>query len=105
MSQAIKNVLNSFAYDRVALMMEQNDVVTPDVLDRWVSEVHPDMKENGARIGKERTRELLVGYILSEFDVDAFGVVNPCPHKEISDKGIRKYKKMRKQGFKDLKVA
>ncbi|QPI13779.1 hypothetical protein MYO4S_00023 [Serratia phage 4S] len=103
MSQAIKNLLNSFAYDRVSKMMEQDQIVTPEHLDVWVQEIHPDMKENGARIGKDRTRELLVCYILSEFDTDAFGVTNG-PKKEITDKAIRKYKKMRKQGFKDLKA-
>lgn len=105
MSQAIKNVFNAFAFDRVVTLTEQGQIVTPEILDAWVNEVNGDVKENGAQIGKARTRELLVCYILSEFGVEAFGVVNPCPKKEISDKGIRKYKKMRKQGFTDLKVV
>lgn len=104
MSQAIKNVLNSFAYDRVVVLMDNDQIVTPEILDLWVQQIHPQMKEQGARIGRDTTRELLVQYILSEFDTDAFGVSNG-PKKEISDKAIRKYKKMRKQGFKDLKVA
>ena len=35
MSQAIKNVLNSFAYDKVSAMLEEGRCVTPSLLDQW----------------------------------------------------------------------
>ncbi|QFR56021.1 hypothetical protein CPT_Muldoon_065 [Serratia phage Muldoon] len=106
MTQAIKNVLNSFAYGKVVELQAQDKVIEPHHLDAWVDEILPQIKSGGSNIGKNTTRELMVQYILSEFDVGAFGVgpMNP-DKKEISDKAIRKYKKMRKQGFKDIKVA
>lgn len=103
MTQAIKNVLNSFAYGKVLELQAQNVNIEPSHLDLWVNEIHHDVKEEGASIGKNRVRELMVQYILSEFDTDVFGVLSPQKH-EISDKGIRKYKKARKQGFKDIKA-
>ncbi|AHY25318.1 hypothetical protein PS2_71 [Serratia phage PS2] len=104
MTQAIKNVLNSFAYGKVIELQAQEKSVEPHHLDAWVEEILPQIKSGGSNIGKNTTRELMVQYILSEFNTDAFGVKSK-EIKEISDKGIRKYKKMRKQGFKDIKVA
>lgn len=103
MTQAIKNVLNSFAYGKVIELQAQETVINPIHLDLWVDEIHHQVKEEGASIGKARVRELMVQYILSEFDTDVFGVKSPVKHV-ISDKGIRKYKKARKQGFKDIKA-
>ncbi|WWS25195.1 hypothetical protein vBKpnAMK6_00241 [Klebsiella phage vB_Kpn_AM_K6] len=74
MSQAIKNVLNSFAYDKVSAMLEEGRCVTPSLLDQWEVELHGTMKEEGQKIGKARIRELVVAYLLSEFGIKAFGV-------------------------------
>ena len=103
MSQAIKNVLNSFAYDKVVDIMKTG-YVTPEILDGWEQELHGTMKENDQKIGKARIRELVVQYILSEFDVVAFGVESKAfKAGEISDKVIRKMKNQRKKGFRDVK--
>lgn len=106
MSQAIKNVLNSFAFDKVESLMKVGKIVTPEILDSWERELHGDMKENGQKIGRARIRELLVGYILSEFSTPAFGVGEYNPEKGvISDKTIRRMKNQRKKGFCDLKIV
>lgn len=102
MTQAIKNVLNSFAFPKVEALMAEGKIVTPELLDQWENELHGKMKENDQKIGKPRIRELVVCYIISEFDIDAFGVVsNKKP--EISDTCIRKMKNQRKKGFIGLK--
>lgn len=109
MSQAIKNVLNSFVFPKVDVMaseMFKKDIVTPEILDAWEVELHGTMKENDQKIGKARIRELVVGYILSEFGTPAFGVGEYDPTRgEISDKMIRKMKSQRKKGFCDLKIV
>ena len=104
MSQAIKNVLNSFAYPKVEAIMAEGKFITPDILDKWEVELHGTMKENDQKIGKARIRELVVAYIISEFDIDAFGIPTP-KKKEISDSAIRKMKNQRKKGFSDLKIV
>lgn len=106
MTQAIKNVLNSFAFDKVEAILAEKNVVTPEILDKWESELHGTMKENDQKIGKARIRELLVAYILSEFNTDAFGVpTNAWTAGEISDTTIRKMKNQRKKKFVDLKIV
>lgn len=109
MSQAIKNVLNSFVFPKVDVMaadLFKKDTVTPELLDAWEIELHGTMKENDQKIGKARIRELVVGYILSEFGTPAFGVGEYNPTKgEISDKTIRRMKNQRKKGFCDLKIV
>lgn len=103
MSQAITNVLKAFAYDKVTAIMKTGHV-TPEHLDAWESELHGTMKENDQKIGKGRIRELVVAYILSEFDVAAFGVVSQAYKAgEISDTTIRKMKNQRKKGFAGMK--
>ncbi|QOI66552.1 hypothetical protein [Erwinia phage FBB1] len=104
MTQAIKNALNNFAYDRVVTIMETGGVVTPEILDEWEKDLHGTMKEDGQKIGKARIRELVVAYILSEFSTDAFGVPSTAwKAGEISDKTIRKMKNQRKKKFADMK--
>lgn len=106
MSQAIKNVLNSFAYDKVEKMMEEGKHVTPRLLDKWEVELHGTMKENEQKIGKARIRELVVAYLLSEFGTEAFGVKPTTPGiGEISDTTIRKMKNQRRKGFRDVKAV
>lgn len=106
MSQAIKNVLNSFAYDKVVSIMKSGGCVTPEILDQWEQDLHGTMKENDQKIGKARIRELVVAYILSEFSTPAFGVGTYDPDKnQISEKTIRKMKNQRKKGFRDLKIV
>lgn len=108
MSQAIKNVLNKFAFDKVETMIENKQAVTPEVLDAWVKEIHPELKASGASIGKNSTREILVQYILGEFDIEAFGltqIIELQGDREISDKTIRRMKNQRKKGFVDLKIV
>lgn len=105
MSQEIKNVLNSFVFPKVEAMKQDGEYlrfVTPEVLDVWEVELHGVMKENDQKIGKARIRELVVGYILSEFDIDAFGLKSK-PKSEISESTIRRMKNQRKKGFVDLK--
>lgn len=102
MSQAIKNVLNSFAYPKVEALMAEGKIVTPRLLDQWESELHGTMKENDQKIGKARIRELVVAYIISEFDIDAFGIQTK-KKPEISESTIRKMKNQRKKGFRDVK--
>lgn len=106
MSQAIKNVLNSFAYDKVVSIMKSGGYVTPEILDQWENDLHGTMKENDQKIGKARIRELVVAYILSEFSTPAFGVgtYNPDAGK-ISEKTIKRMKSQRKKGFRDLKIV
>lgn len=106
MSQAIKNVLNSFVFPKVEAMRENEfkDIVTPKLLDAWEIELHGTVKENDQKIGKARIRELVVAYIISEFDIDAFGI-HTEKRKEISDTTIRKMKNQRKKGFADLKIV
>lgn len=108
MSQAIKNVLNSFVFPKVEAMKVDGEFgsvyVTPEVLDKWEVELHGTMKENDQKIGKARIRELVVAYILSEFNLDAFGIPT-VKRKEISDSTIRKMKNQRKKGFVDLKIV
>lgn len=106
MSQAIKNVLNSFAYDKVSPMLEEGRCVTPSLLDQWEVELHGTMKEEGQKIGKARIRELVVAYLLSEFGIKAFGVEPITPGiGEISESTIRKMKNQRKKGFRDVKAV
>lgn len=107
MSQEIKNVLNSFVFPKVEAMKvdgEYTRFVTPKILDAWEVELHGVMKENDQKIGKARIRELVVGYILSEFDIDAFGLKSKAK-AEISESTIRKMKNQRKKGFVDLKIV
>lgn len=107
MSQAIKNVLNAFVFPKVEAMKVDGEfkdvIVTPKLLDKWEVELHGTMKENDQKIGKARIRELVVAYILSEFNLDAFGIPT-TKRKEISDSTIRKMKNQRKKGFVDLKI-
>lgn len=106
MTQAIKNALNSFAYSKVEAIIESGKFVTPEILDQWENELHGTMKENDQKIGKARIRELVVAYILSEFDVEAFGVQSAAwKAGEISDSTIRKMKNQRKKKFVDLKIV
>ncbi|BBC78113.1 Hypothetical protein KNT65_gp065 [Escherichia phage EcS1] len=106
MSQAIKNVLNSFAFAKVESLLAAEKYVTPEHLDVWEQSLHGTMKEDGQKIGKARIRELVVGYILSEFGTPAFGVGVYDPEKGvISDKTIRRMKNQRKKGFCDLKIV
>ncbi|QQG32224.1 hypothetical protein CkP1_0064 [Citrobacter phage CkP1] len=106
MSQAIKNVLNSFAFPKVESLMADGKIVTPRLLDKWEVELHGTMKENDQKIGKARIRELVVAYILSEFGVEAFGVESKAYKSgKISDSTIRKMKNQRKKGFNDLKIV
>lgn len=104
MSQAIKNVLNSFVFPKVEAIMAAKHSVTPEILDEWENELHGVMKENDQKIGKVRIRELVVCYIIDEFDIDAFGIETP-KKKEISDTCIRKMKSQRKKGFAELKIV
>ncbi|AHY25034.1 hypothetical protein AVV36_gp072 [Pectobacterium bacteriophage PM2] len=104
MSQEIKNVLNSFAYDKVVNIMKSGTYITPEILDTWESDLHGAMKENGQKIGKARIRELVVCYIISEFGLDAFGLYATKKKPEITDSYIRKMKNQRKKGFRDLKI-
>lgn len=106
MTQAIKNALNTFAFDKVEAIMAAGNVVTPEILDAWENELHGQLKENDQKIGKARVRELIVCYILSEFDTPAFGV-QPTAWKagEISETTIRKMKNQRKKKFVDLKIV
>ena len=104
MSQEIKNVLNSFAFDKVEALLADGKHVTPEILDEWEVALHGTMKENDQKIGKARIRELVVCYILSEFDIDAFGLEHKVKGvSDISDTAIRKMKNQRKKGFVDLK--
>ncbi|UIW11361.1 MAG: hypothetical protein [Enterobacter phage ENC9] len=109
MSQAIKNVLNSFVFPKVDAMAKDlfnKDIVTPEILDDWERELHGTMKENDQKIGKARIRELVVGYILSEFGTPAFGVGIYDPEaNKISEKTIKRMKSQRKKGFRDLKIV
>ncbi|AEO97046.1 hypothetical protein CPTAKMNP4_063 [Salmonella phage vB_SenM-AKM_NP4] len=108
MSQAIKNVLNSFVFPKVEEMKVDGEfksvIVTPEILDEWETALHGTMKENDQKIGKARIRELIVCYIIDEFNLDAFGIpTNKKP--EISERTIRKMKNQRKKGFVDLKIV
>lgn len=106
MSQAIKNVLNAFAFDKVEAIRKTGDIITPEILDAWEKELHGHMKENDQIIGKARIRELVVAYICDEFTIEAFGVKpNVKGTTEISEKMVRKMKSQRKKGFKDLKIV
>ncbi|UPW37780.1 receptor-recognition protein assembly protein [Escherichia phage vB_EcoM_ESCO10] len=105
MSQAIKNVLNSFAFDKVNELMKTG-FVTPQILDQWVAELLPIMRSKDQKIGHNGIREILVQYILDEFDVAAFGVESKAWHPgEITDKTIRRMKNQRKKKFVDLKIV
>jgi hypothetical protein len=105
MSQAIKNVLNTFAFDKVNNLMNVG-FVTPEILDVWEVELHNEFKARDQKIGRGTVRELLVQYILSEFDVEAFGVQSAAWRPgEISDKTIRRMKNQRKKKFIDLKIV
>lgn len=106
MTIQIKNVINSYAYDKVVSLLEKGDIVTPQILDKWEKELHQTMKQNDQKIGRNTVRELFVQYILSEFDVKAFGVESKAYQKhEISDKTIRRMKNQRKKKFADLKIT
>ena len=74
MSTKIKNVVNSFAFDKVAALLESGNIVTPQVLDAWEFRLYEIMQKHDQKIGRNSIREILVQYILSEFDVAAFGV-------------------------------
>lgn len=105
MSQEIKNVLNNFAYDRVLTIMKNGGNVTPAVLDEWENELHGSMQEHDQKIGKGRIRELLVCYIIGEFDIVAFGLPLPRERMEVSEAAIKKMKKQRKNGFDNMKMV
>lgn len=105
MTQQVKNAMYSFAFDKVTELMEKGEIITPELITSWVDELQPTFKENGGNIGKARVRELLVCYIISEFDITAFGVPqNIKGPTQVSEKGIKKYKKLQKNGFTDLKL-
>ena len=94
MTIQIKNAINSYAYDKVVSLLEKGDIVTPQILDKWEKELHQTMKQNDQKIGRNTVRELLVQYILSEFDVKAFGVESKAYQKhEISDKDYSSHEK------------
>ena len=46
MSQAIKNVLHSFAFDKVEEIRKKGGIVTPEILDQWEKDLHGTMVEN-----------------------------------------------------------
>ena len=106
MTIQIKNAINSYAYYKVVSLLEKGDILTPQILDKWEKELHQTMKHNDQKIGRNTIRELLVQYILSEFDVKAFGVESTAYQKhEMSDKTIRRMKNQRKKKFADLKIT
>lgn len=106
MSQAIKNALNSFIFTKVSDIIEKGNIVTPAILDQWEKDFHMEMKKNDQKIGRNTIRELIVQYILSEFDVQAFGVEPKGYQKhEISETTIRRMKNQRKKKFVDLKIV
>ncbi len=106
MSTKIKNVVNSFAFDKVVALLESGNIVTPQVLDAWEFRLYEIMQKHDQKIGRNSIREILVQYILSEFDVAAFGVESKAYQKhEISEKTIRRMKNQRKKKFVDLKIV
>lgn len=106
MSQSIRNVLKSYAYNKVSDLVQKEKYVTPRILDEWERELHSQFKENDEKIGRARVRELTVDYILSEFGVIAFGVKPTIDYDPtVSEKTIKKMKSQRKKNFVDLKLV
>lgn len=106
MTQAIKNAINAFSYEKVEALKEAEEIVTTEMLDNWEVELHDIMKKADQKIGKSRIRELMVCYILNEFGVEIFGTKSSTwKAGEISETSIRKMKNQRKKGFNDLKIV
>lgn len=99
LSSEIKNRLNPYILNRMETLGEK-----PVVTDEWL-----DMIEQGCQmliadlnVRKSIAREHLVGYILSEYGVEAFGMVNPVakpptPNVDAVVKQILKDKKPKKK--------
>lgn len=93
----VHNTIAHMVYTRFARQEKIN--ITESDLDDMEVEGQKFLKENGVNIGKRRVRELVVQYILNEFGVSAFDVVEIAPKREISDKMIKKCQRARRKGF------
>ena len=50
MSTKIKNVVNSFAFDKVVALLESGNIVTPQVLDAWEFRLYEIMQKHDQKI-------------------------------------------------------
>ena len=93
------NSINAIVYNRFGHV--ENPVIAPDEITEMQDEAQKFLNEQGINIGKNRTRELIVKYILDEFGMAAItGDYSNNKPREISEKTIKKYQKMRRRGFK-----
>ena len=52
MSTKIKNVVNSFAFDKVVALLESGNIVTPQVLDAWEFRLYEIMQKHNQKISQ-----------------------------------------------------
>lgn len=93
----VHNTIRTLAYERVRKLDPM--VVTDQMIDEMQDEAKAFLNSQGINIGRTRTREILVDYIIREFGIKVFGVKPVRDEHEISDKTVKKYQRLRKKGF------
>lgn len=101
MSKALRNEIKNYIFPIVEeKMLEENAIITPRFLDNHEQILHDTLNKDHHQISKTSIREIMVESILANFGIQAFGVKpNIKGPTEITAKGIRKYKKLRANGF------
>lgn len=93
----VHNTIRNLAYDRVRKLEPM--IVTDQLIDEIQEEAKTFLNGQGINIGRTRTREILVDYIIKEFGIKVFGVKPVRDDYEITDKAVKKYKRLRRRGF------
>lgn len=101
MSKALRNEIKNYIFPIIEeKMLEENAIITPRFLDKHEQILHESLNKDYHQISKNGIREIMVETILNNFSIQAFGVKpNIKGPTEITTKGIRKYKKLRANGF------
>jgi hypothetical protein len=94
MSKEIRNVIKPNVFVEVEILLENQKIITPEILDDMQEKYYEFLKEQDYKIGRKGIREIIVEVILNNFSTQAFGV-EPAAWTpgEITDKAIKKYKK------------
>lgn len=90
----VRNVVRPRAQEWAIDLVERDVVITPAHLDTLENELIKSL--NNPKITRNHIRTEIVGCILDNHGVRAFGVEPTVEKKEISEKAIKKYSKKRK---------
>ena len=101
MSKLLRNEIKNYIFPIAEELLGEDKIVTPRFLDTHEQKLHASLNKDHHQISKTGIREIMVESILNNFGIQAFGVEpNIQGPTEITTKGIRKYKKLRANGFK-----